>query len=618
MPLLPRRLNSRIILIVSCILLATGVASGWITARDQTASLLATMHLNSSVMARNFAESSARHLLVQDYAELESFLLKSVQLPDIRRLQVCEPNGALVWDVERSPDGKIRAKTGIARLAPPSALSALSVTENDRLVIWQPIEAGSLLGWLKADFSLSAIREAQARTWKNTLILVLAWVSSSALLIVLVLRPIVQSIRKLAVFSKQLDKHKGAQISLGSQPLEIADLGASLNEASASLLGTERQLLDEQEHLRASEEKYRTIFEESFDGLFITSPAGRILDINKKGVMMFGYDTKEDVMRLDLERDVYAYPPDRKRILAMVEAQGTAEYEVVVKRKGGDTITTHCALTAVKDDKGAFSTYRGIIRDITASKRAEEEIRKLNQELEQRVVERTAQLEAANRELEAFSYSVSHDLRAPLRHIDGFLSLLEVKTATTLDEEGRHYLSGISRAARNMGALIGDLLSFSRMARSEMVKTQVDLGALVREVVREFEPEAHDRDIHWHIADLPVVAGDRAMLRVALSNLISNALKFTQPRPQAEIEIGDLSGPGTEAVIFVRDNGAGFDMKYADKLFGVFQRLHGATEFEGTGIGLANVRRVISRHGGRTWAEGKVDGGATFYFSLPR
>jgi len=151
-----------------------------------------------------------------------------------------------------------------------------------------------------------------------------------------------------------------------------------------------------------------------------------------------------------------------------------------------------------------------------------------------------------------------------------------------------------------------------------MAKTQVDLGALVREAIQEFEPETLDRDIHWSVADLPVVVGDRAMLRVVLANLISNALKFTQPCPQAEIEIGCLPDQETEIVIFVRDNGAGFDMTYADKLFGVFQRLHGASEFEGTGIGLANVRRVISRHGGRTWAEGKVGGGATFYFSLPQ
>ncbi|MFA5904685.1 MAG: GAF domain-containing protein [Desulfobacula sp.] len=256
--------------------------------------------------------------------------------------------------------------------------------------------------------------------------------------------------------------------------------------------------------------------------------------------------------------------------------------------------------------------------EIVTRKQMEKEIQNMNRELESRVAERTSQLEATNRELEAFAYSVSHDLRAPLRHIDGFLGLLHEKLETALDEQGRHYMEAVSKAARKMGLLIDNLLNFSRMGRHTISFQPVAPGDLVRDIIRDLEPDAAGRTIEWHIDDLPKVYGDVAMLRMALNNLISNALKFTRPRHQARIDIGSVPGQTSEAVIYVRDNGVGFDMTYADKLFGVFQRLHRADEFEGTGIGLANVHRIITRHGGRVWAEGEIDQGAVFYFSLPQ
>src|SRR5690606_9635010 len=212
--------------------------------------------------------------------------------------------------------------------------------------------------------------------------------------------------------------------------------------------------------------------------------------------------------------------------------------------------------------------------------------------------------------------SVSHDLRAPLRHIVGFIGLLESHIEDKLDEEARKYLNTISKAARNMRLLIDDLLSFSKMGRAEMMQTDIDLEPLLQEVIRDAQPES-ERKIHWEIAPLPRVKADPSLIRQVLVNLVTNAIKYTRPRELAKIEIG-AQGTKDETIIYVRDNGVGFDMKYADKLFGVFQRLHRAEDFEGTGIGLANVRRVISRHNGRTWAESKPDEGSTFYFSLPK
>jgi PAS domain S-box-containing protein len=316
------------------------------------------------------------------------------------------------------------------------------------------------------------------------------------------------------------------------------------------------------------------------------------------------------------------HPDDRARAeeMATLARRGEREYETEFRVAWPDGSVHYLKAygQVVRDADGRPLRMIGVAFDVTERKLADEEIRTLNRELEQRVAERTAQLESANKELEAFSYSVSHDLRAPLRHIDGFLGLLKNRIEKALDEESLRYMAVVSDSALRMATLIDDLLSFARMGRLELARTQVDLGALMRDVIREFEPQTSGRAIDWRIADLPVVTGDRAMLRIVLVNLISNALKYTEPRAQAEIEIACVQDQGTETIISIRDNGVGFDMKYADKLFGVFQRLHGAEEFEGTGIGLANVRRVISRHGGRTWAEGKVDGGATFYFALPR
>ena len=242
------------------------------------------------------------------------------------------------------------------------------------------------------------------------------------------------------------------------------------------------------------------------------------------------------------------------------------------------------------------------------------EIRVLNEELEKR----SLALEGSNKELEAFAYSVSHDLRAPLRHMAGFAELLQKTAGSKLDDKAQRYLRTILDSAQRMGNLIDDLLAFSRIGRVETQKAAVNLDQLVKEAMGEVQHETHGREIEWRIDKLPVCYGDRSMLRLVLVNLLSNAVKFTRARAKAEIEVGCGNGSADEVVVFVKDNGAGFDMRYVDKLFGVFQRLHHVDAFEGTGIGLATVQRIIHRHGGKVRAEGALDRGATFYFSVPK
>jgi two-component system, sensor histidine kinase and response regulator len=304
--------------------------------------------------------------------------------------------------------------------------------------------------------------------------------------------------------------------------------------------------------------------------------------------------------------------------ITMLRRGREADPEMVgIIMTGDGTIAT--AVEAMKS--GAFDYIlkpfrRAVILQVITRALA---VRRLSQEkaaLEVRVQERTAQLEAANQELEAFSYSISHDLRAPLRHIQGYAEMLDRASEGQLSEKAQRYLKTITEASIEMGNLIEDLLAFSRMGRVEMDEAAISLDMLVSDTIRRLEMATSGRNIQWKIAPLPQVLGDPATLRQVLANLIGNAVKYSRQRDPAEIEIGCVGEEDKRAVIFVRDNGAGFDMRYVQKLFGVFHRLHRPEEFEGTGIGLAIVRRIVARHGGRTWAEGAVNHGATFYFTL--
>jgi PAS domain S-box-containing protein len=374
-----------------------------------------------------------------------------------------------------------------------------------------------------------------------------------------------------------------------------------------------------EEGLRFSELRFRSTFNQAAVGMALVSPDGQWLMMNQRLCDILGFSEAE---LLTQTFQLTTHPEDLSAELEkfhdlMGGLISSYSIEKRVIRKDGQVAWVTAAKSMMRGPAGEMGDCIAIVGDITARRQAEEKVRLLTETLERRVVERTGQLEEANRELESFSYSVSHDLRAPLRHIDGFAQLLVRQAGENLDAQSLHYLKTITETVWHAGTLVDDLLAFSRMGRSEMRRSVVDVGLLVEEVRRGLEPEAAGRSIDWKVGSLPAVQADPAMLRIVLQNLLANAVKFTRRRPRACIEVGGREEAG-EFVFFVRDNGVGFDGKYAEKLFGVFQRLHRPEEFEGTGIGLANVRRVIRRHGGRTWAEGEEGVGATFCFSLPK
>jgi len=270
----------------------------------------------------------------------------------------------------------------------------------------------------------------------------------------------------------------------------------------------------------------------------------------------------------------------------------------------------------LRDQEGAVRGGVVAFRDITQRKADELEIRKLNDQLEERIAKRTEQLEASNDELEAFSYSVSHDLRTPLRHIGGFARILVDDFGPALAVEAREHLQRIDDAVRRMGLLIDALLRMAVLRRRPLRLSHTELNPIVDDVVAMLHGESDGRDVEWRIAKLPALDCDPILMAQVFQNLLGNALKYSRGRAKAVIEVGSIQQPGKPAIIFVRDNGAGFDLKYAEKLFGVFQRFHTDSEFEGTGVGLATVHRIIQKHGGRIWAEAEPDQGATFYFAL--
>jgi len=434
----------------------------------------------------------------------------------------------------------------------------------------------------------------------------------AVLLVIIFVTVIGWTARSLSQFDEERTRAEGALERL-AKTLEqrVAERTRELEasrEAALNMMEDAEEAREKAEQGASAQAQLAAIVVSSDDAIISADGSGIIMSWNKGAQRLFGYEEAEVLAKplplLMPERYRDAHHKGMERMLSTGESRVIGKsVELHGLRKDGSEFPLELSLSTWSMGQRTF--FSGIIRDITERKRAEEEVRHLN-----------AQLITVNKELEAFSYSVSHDLRAPLRHINGFTELLKAHEGSRLDATGQRYMNTIVNSAKRMGTLIDDLLVFSLMGKSRMRTGTVNLDTLVRDVMNDLHTEVNGREVSWHVDNLPEVYGDATMLRQVWVNLMGNAVKYTRTRARTEIEIGSRQ-EGEEHVFFVRDNGVGFDPQYGDKLFGVFQRLHHSDEFEGTGVGLANVRRIVQRHGGRTWAEGRVDSGAVFYFSLP-
>lgn len=411
------------------------------------------------------------------------------------------------------------------------------------------------------------------------------------------------------------------RITTGSGQEKFCNIiGTTSPDSGGNYAQVEGTIMDITERSRAgmalaeSEQRYKAFFENSLDAAFFSSHDGNIISANQAAYDMLGYSGNEleQLSRSDL---LDTTDPRYQQLFAEREKYGKVRGELNFISKDGKIMPVEFSSSIFLDANNRKKTSM-IIRDISERKRAEYEIKKLNEELEQKITERTSQLIEANKELESFGYSVSHDLRTPLRAMDGFANILLADYAPILDSEGKRMLNIIIANANKMSTLIDDLLAFSRLGRQEINNSTVDMNEMVNSVYEELTSETEREKIDFRLQPIPAAFGDQAMLRQVWLNFISNALKFTSLKPERIIEVGHKSeNDGT--IYYIKDNGAGFNMEYSHKLFNVFQRLHSVSDFQGTGVGLALIQRIIHRHKGRVWADGKVNEGATFYFTIP-
>lgn len=571
--------------------------------KAQTEFTLASSSSQAKSLALNIANAASNYMVTEDFSVIEELLLQSAVFRDVESIQVSDERGLVIGFMARNEDNVPEARFDISRLELPAKEEAFLVQESQRIISWQPIENGSI-GWVRLEFSLKEILAVQDRIWRDGIIAgVVAFVLSLITLLQFLKRPI-RAIESATNFAKQLYKSNGKTIPVERSSYEVEQLEYALNYAATQLYAANKDL---------SDMKF-ALDEHAIVG--ITDSSGRITYVNDRYCAISQYSKGELLgNNFSLLRSGMHEPSLYEELLSTVHAGGVWHGELCDKRKDGSLYWVDTTIIPFVRDDGTPYQFIAIQTDITERKEAEKKLKAYKEQLEDMVDERTNELQLANRELESFCYSVSHDLRAPLRSIDGFSQALIEDYAGKLDEGGRDFLDRVRNSSQRMGELIDDLLNLSRVVRADMNQSAVDMTAIAENIRQRLVESDASREVEFNIAQDMTTKGDKRLIMAMLENLLGNAWKFTSKTDKPVIEFG-VYDTQKGKTFFIRDNGAGFDSAYAHKLFEPFQRLHSSQEFEGSGIGLATVNRIVKRHGGEVWAEAEIDKGATIYFTL--